>query len=225
MKVVSIATLVAEKYSRQYPENVMLCDGRWTDNTLARLRSLPSTATNADVDKIVGNNSWRVLIECDQCKTSTNIATEVCDGKVRICPSCLYAASGMIENCDKDSVDQDVSFHHLENLLHGMSRLRHENSRLNEDAYRIGWLSTHRIRSEWNCDEGHVVTTDSGVVGVGQTFRDAVDSVRVGLEGKGRAESFEGTSLLRLEEAMGRQPEQPPVRAYQRPEADHGTGG
>jgi hypothetical protein len=92
---------IVRRWQRAYPKNVILNDGRSTDDIAATLSSLsPLTTIEEVVTAIIGNDSWTAL-RCDECGRKVNVVV-IIGGAVdqhsqHICRECLSEALKLME--------------------------------------------------------------------------------------------------------------------------------
>lgn len=93
--LIASAEGVAERFSKQYS------DGAWPKQKaiVAALAALPSTASPADVDKLIGNQSWTHPY-CDSCGQYKDRAVEFENGdhSVIVCDECLDTAKATLSS-------------------------------------------------------------------------------------------------------------------------------
>lgn len=74
-----------------------MSNDRYTEGVYNRLKAMPSNATAADVERIIGNDSW-VSIYCDECGNKVPVVIEIGDAPdygsstANVCLTCLEEA-------------------------------------------------------------------------------------------------------------------------------------
>ena len=103
MKVINKQDLIkniADSWLKQYPSNSYLNTPKW--EVYLKLKSLDGSQTADDINKIIGNNSWTVLL-CDQCSKDVNHVVGIMYDYgifTTICKDCLKEALSMLELTD-----------------------------------------------------------------------------------------------------------------------------
>jgi hypothetical protein len=96
----SVRTVIG-RYSRQYPANFKMRDGKYSADVIKRLSELDlNVATAADVAAIIGNTSWVTKPSCQECGGDDVKIVKFGDydgsNDFLVCEHCLVDALGLI---------------------------------------------------------------------------------------------------------------------------------
>lgn len=97
-KIQAIAAAYDKQYSRHYGEP-FLAGGRDPYETTLALRKLNlATCTPAEVDAVMGNDSWTEL-KCEHCEEPNDLLVTLAGPyeTVSLCPGCVNSAAQAIE--------------------------------------------------------------------------------------------------------------------------------
>ena len=84
------------RYKQQYPNNMIVIGGRWSDDIIRELE-LEKPLTEERANEIIGNSSW-TRIRCDECNKEVQSVVMVdeepdCESSTAmLCVSCLKKA-------------------------------------------------------------------------------------------------------------------------------------
>lgn len=84
---------VVERWKRAYPVNLLIRDGRLTNNILEELQA--SDLSKEAIDRIIGNTTW-TEVYCSECDESVERIVNFL-GSMDVCESCLRKALKLLE--------------------------------------------------------------------------------------------------------------------------------
>lgn len=84
-----LANEVANRWLKQYP--LQQYKGTNKEEIYNNLLALGKTPNILDVNSIIGNKSWTLLL-CDHCQNDSDVVIEFSDEAIYICKSCVDTA-------------------------------------------------------------------------------------------------------------------------------------